>query len=174
MKKYAFLFLLLSGLAFSAIAQDQEARFDVSVSTDSVLLGHYFEVTFTLENASGDQFSAPDFGGLQIIGGPNTSSSVSIVNGDMSQKMTYTYYLQPSEIGSYFIGPASVETDGQILETTPIEIMVFPNPDGVEQPAIRRGQSFDFDFFDPFPRMETPPPPAPPAKPKKKRKITRI
>ncbi len=175
------LLLLACSLAFSAVLLAQEKpRFTIEVSTDSILLGNYFQVTFTLENAKGTDFAPPTFDGFTIVSGPNTSSSMSIVNGQVSQKVSYTYYLEPRDIGNYFIAPASIVTDDTILETQPLEVLVVPNPDGVQQKLQRERRSFGFDFFGTFPRMQPEFRKRPeqekeqPSKKKKKRKVYKI
>ena len=113
---------------------------------------NYFEVKFVLENADGQNFEAPDFSEhFNVVSGPNFSTSMSIVNGDISQNMAISYYLEPKEIGAYYILPASVEANEKILETAPLEVLVVPNPDGIKQ-APRRGKtdSLQFNFGDPF------------------------
>jgi len=120
-------------LGVFAIVSGQDAQFSIAVSNDSILLGNHFEVTFTMENTNGRNFQTPDFKGFQIVGGPSQSSQMSIINGEMTQKKSWTYYLEPSDIGNYYIEPASIETDDGILETAPIEVLVVPNPDGVIQ-----------------------------------------
>jgi len=175
------LLLLICSLACSAVLMAQEEpRFTIELSTDSILMGNYFQVTFTLENAKGDDFAPPTFDGFNIVSGPNTSSSMSIVNGQVSQKVSYTYYLEPRDIGNYFIEPASISTDDSILETQPLEVLVVPNPDGIRQSPQRERRSFGFDFFDTFPRMQPElrerqeQEKEQPAKKKKKRKIYKI
>ncbi len=187
-------------LAFAALfapntwGQEKPVKFTVEVSTDSVLLGNYFEVKFILENANGQNFEAPAFEQFDVVSGPNFSTSYSMVNGEVTQSMTVTYYLEPKDIGSFYILPASVETDEKVLETTPLEVFVAPNPDGIQQNQPRRQNDFQFRLGDPFnldwsfPEMPElrrinpqelppPPPPPPPAEEtpkKKKRKTVRI
>ena len=166
-------------IGISLFAQEG-ANFKAEVSTDSVLLGNYIEVTFTLENANMEDFQAPTFEGFQIISGPNQSSSFSMVNGKVSQQASYSYYLEPRDIGNYYIPPASVSTGEQVLETIPIEIMVAPNPDGIIQQPNNRRESFGSDFFgrnDFFSRDFFGNPPAqstPKKKAKKKRKTYKL
>ena len=174
--------LFVFALVLSLGLQAQDARFTVEISTDSILMGNYFEVKFTLENASGNNFSAPDFMDFNIIGGPNTSSSMSFMNGEMTQSISYTYYLEPKDIGSYYIQPASIETGGDILETIPMEVMVVPNPEGLKQMPRQREQRHSFfdDFWNDMPQFEAPPQPYQDPKPKetqpkkKKRKTIKI
>ncbi len=166
-------------IGINLLAQEG-AAFKVEVSTDSVLLGNYIEVTFTLENASMEDFQVPTFEGFQIIGGPNQSSSFNMMNGEVTQKTSYSYYLEPKDIGTYFIPPATVSTGEQVLETIPLELLVVPNPDGIIQQPKSRRESLGSDFFgqnDFFSRdfFGTPPSQqAPKKKIKKKRKTYKL
>ena len=196
-KIFAFLFSLT--FAATVFGQEKPIKFTVEVSTDSILMDNYFEVKFTLDNASGQNFEAPDFSSdFNVVSGPNFSTSMSIMNGEATQSMTITYYLEPKEVGAYYIEPASVEASGEILETAPLEVMVVPNPEGIKQSPPRRNDSFHFDFGSPFdmgkdfpgfdmempffdlktwPEMPVPPQPSPGQKAapkKKKRKTIRI
>lgn len=128
-------------------------RFTVRVSSDSVLLGDVFKVSFTLENTQGNNFSPPELGAFfDIVAGPNTSSSMSMMNGQVTQTVSYTYYLRPRDIGNFYIEPASIETPEAVLETEPIEVMVVPNPGGErrEAPDLRQPAE-PFPGFPGFP-----------------------
>ncbi len=170
MKKVTFLFwcCLMTTLVYS-----QKARFSVSVSIDSLLMGNYTEVEFKLENISGKNFQAPSFEGFQVVGGPSQSSSYSMINGAVNQSQTFTYYLEPLDVGNYYLEVASVETEDGYLETEPILIVVVPNPEGIKQKPSRT-RSLQFDLFEPIP--DPTPPEANPKKrkPRKKRRIYRI
>jgi hypothetical protein len=133
MKKQFFLLSFLLSLSIVTFGQDA-TKFSVRISTDSVLMGNTFQVSFSLENAQGNNFEAPDLAlYFDVVSGPNLSTSMQFINGQMSQSTTYTYYLRPREEGVFFIEPASVETPDNYLETSPIEVLVVPNPDGVQQ-----------------------------------------
>lgn len=129
--KTAYLILVLAMCGGFSLAQSP--KFTVSVSSDTVLLGNYFELKFTIENAPSKGFEAPDLHQFNVIGGPNTSSSMSIINGEVSQSASYTYYLEPTDIGVYTIKPAYLTTGETALETPPIDIIVMPNPNGIIQ-----------------------------------------
>lgn len=174
----ALIFILCTFFSLSITAQ--EAKFNVDVSRDSVLLGNYITVTFSVENGKVDDFSAPNFADFNVVGGPSTSSSISIVNGVSSQSMSYTYYIEPKEEGIFYIEPASVEIDGKFLETPPLAIKVAPNPEGIIQsPEQQKSRTFDSIFEDPFfhnPFFDRTEPrqPKKKAKGKKKRKYYKI
>lgn len=145
MKRTLLGLLFLIGMAVTLLAQEG-ARFTVEVSTDSILFGNYFKVTFSLENAKGSDFSAPDFSEFHVISGPNQASSMSIINGAVTQSVSYSYYLEPKDIGNFYISPASVAVGGKMLETQPLEIMVVPNPEGIKQ-SPDRNSGIDIDRF---------------------------
>lgn len=143
MKKLSI--LLVSVFLASQIGLAQEnAKFSVKVSMDSVLYGNYFQVVFSLENAKGQDFQAPSFEDFVVKSGPNMSSSFSMVNGDVSQSISYTFYLEPKDIGNYYIQPASIAVGESMLETEPIEIMVVPNPEGLIQKQPQEDRMSDF------------------------------
>ncbi len=147
------IFSILFAMAFLGLAngQDKPVKFTVEVSTDSILMDNYFEVKFILENANGQNFEAPDFSeNFNVLSGPNFSTSMSIVNGDVTQSMTIKYLLEPKDIGAFYILPANVETSGQILETAPLEVLVVPNPDGIKQSPERKNEGMFFEFGNPF------------------------
>lgn len=136
MKKYATTVIVF--LCFFITGRAQEARLIVEVSTDTVLLGNYFELKFTVENIQG-RFEAPNLSAFQVVGGPNSSTSISMINGEVNRSAAYSYYLKPTDIGNYTIPPAYIVAGDQTLETVPLEIIVIPNPDGIVQHPNRPG-----------------------------------
>jgi len=163
---------MVFALAFSCFAQ-KDPKFTVEVTNDSILLGNSFEVTFILENAQGANFQMPEFADFALVGGPNQSSSFSMVNGDVTQTMSYSFFLEPKDIGNFYVEPASIEIDEIVLETQPIEIIAVPNPDGIIQRSKKRGQEWGDDFFGRSFDFNMPATPEPPATPKKKKKKKR-
>jgi hypothetical protein len=139
--------LLLAG---SAVRAQDQVQFTLSVSSDSVLLGHYLQVSFTLENAQGQDFAGPEFQDFDLLSGPNMSTNVQITNGNMRQTIRYQYYIKPRMEGLYYIEPASIRVGGRLLETAPLPIKVYPNPDGIEQVQPRSAQPSSPFEQDPF------------------------
>lgn len=167
-------------LSIGLLSAQKGATFSVEVSSDSILMGNYFKVTFSLESAGGKDFQPPLFEGFDVMSGPNYSSSFRMANGEVTQSVSYTYYLRPRDVGNYYIEPASIAVGEKVLETTPVSVTVVPNPDGViQEPEDKRElPGFDLDFWDepafpqPFFQPERPDS-QPPAK-KKKRKTYKI
>ncbi len=160
-------------LIWAAALSAQESKFKIEVSADTLLAGNYFELKFTIEDMDG-KFEAPDLSDFDIVGGPNTSSSFSMINGNVSQSSSYSYYLKPRDIGVYTIPPAFVLADSDTLATMPIDIYVIPNPDGIIQQPNRPSQRYE-DFFYDFGKLNQKPAEEKPAKPtiksKRKKKI---
>ncbi|MBK8956761.1 MAG: BatD family protein [Saprospiraceae bacterium] len=154
--------LFVFAMMISGMVQAQKMEFNVSVSSDTLLLGNYLEVKFEVNNGKG-RFMAPDFQGWTVVSGPNTSSSFSIINGDVKQSSSYSYYLEAGFEGVYTILPAQLETDDGVLKTPEIQIIVLPNPEGIRQHPKNREESKY--FMDEAP-VKTPA--------KKKRKAVKI
>jgi hypothetical protein len=121
-----FLILLVQHLTAQSI------EFNVSVSNDTLLLGNYLEVKFEIINGNG-KFKAPDFAGWNIVAGPNTASSYSIINGNVKQSSSYTYYLEAPTEGNFYIGEALLSATDKEYKTPPVWIVVQDNPEGIRQ-----------------------------------------
>jgi BatD DUF11 like domain len=79
----------------------------------------------------------------------------SIVNGEMSQKMSYTFYLTPKKLGQVIIGEASVELDKGVLITGKKDIQVVEHFENKAKP--KRRNFFDEDgFFNNRPKQRVP------------------
>src|ERR1700754_148384 len=113
------LLLLQSSLLFAA-----DIRFTASVSKTEVGSTEQFEVTFAI-NGNGDRFTPPSFTGFLVVAGPNVSTSMSVINGNASSSMEYSYVLIAVKPGTYTIGPANIVVNGKQLSTKPINIKVI-------------------------------------------------
>ena len=108
------------------------------ISQSEVSVGEQFKIAFEA-NVDGKKFTAPNFDGFTVVGGPfnSTSSSVQIVNGSMSRtvKNTYSYVLRAEREGEFTIGSASMVVDGETVKSQPFNIKVVagsasPNSSG--------------------------------------------
>ncbi|MBE38033.1 MAG: hypothetical protein CMP50_05275 [Flavobacteriales bacterium] len=114
-----YIFSVLFFLTHIVLSQN----FEVNVSQKKIGLHETFEISFTL-NGSGKSFSPPPFSNFQIVRGPNKSSSTSIINGSLTQELTYTYVLKPKKIGVFTILPATIKYKGNVIGTKPTTIQV--------------------------------------------------
>jgi hypothetical protein len=155
MKKAQYI-LLFTFLFFAHFSYSQERGFHTKVSGDTLLMGNYLEVTFTLENTTG-KIEPPSFESFELINGPAQSSSVSIINGNMTQHHSYTYILQAKEEGIFLIDPAIAFVGEEVIKTDPIQIVVLPNPDGIIQtPKSGRSSSRGWDEVKPQAKPKKP------------------
>lgn len=113
--------LFAAFLVFNSTLRAQ--GFSAQVSSKKVQAGVPFEYAIVITVAASN-YVPPTFRDFEIVGGPNQSTSVQYVNGVMSQQMTIAYALVARKEGKYTIGPASVMSNGQKLETAPIAMEV--------------------------------------------------
>ena len=109
--------LLVINFSFSQI------KFEAEVSKNNLGVNENLRVDFKM-NKDGDNFNPPSFDGFSVVGGPNQSVSNSWINGVRSFTKTYSYFLTPIKKGKFTIGQASIEIDGDIYKTLPVQIQV--------------------------------------------------
>ncbi len=112
------LFLLWSGTLWA------QTRFTATVSQSTVGTGEPFEVTFSV-NANIERFNPPDLSAFQVLGGPNQSSSMTSINGNMSTSMSLSYDLLAAKEGEYTIGPATITVNGKTYRSAPIKVRII-------------------------------------------------
>jgi len=118
--------------AMSTRTVGQEVQFSAHAKT-VVTVGETFTLNYTL-NAQGSNFRGPNIQGIDILSGPNTSTSTSysIVNGSTTRSITYiytyTYLLQASREGTVYIPVASVMVNGKQFTSNVLSFKVVKNP----------------------------------------------
>ena len=138
-KKIYILFLLFNSLTLST-----QVKFDASVSKSKLGLNERLRVDFVM-NENGDNFSPPNFENFQVIGGPNQSIKTSYVNGERSFSKTYSYFLKPLKKGNLKISQASIEIEGEIYKSLPLEVFIT---DSVNQPSDSVTQYYNDDDIE--------------------------
>lgn len=123
-------FVLTSLAIFLVTIGTYAQRFEAYSDAKQVLLKSYFDVTFTLYDANGGDFTAPRFNNFTVINGPSVSRSTSIINGQMSKEVGYTFTLQPKRIGTFSIGKARIRVGNKTIESKPISISVVQGNSG--------------------------------------------
>lgn len=157
------LFFLWATLLFSFAIYAQEAKFSVKASKTTVNTNTKFKVEFILENADNAQFQAPDFTNFTIVEGPNQYSEMSITNGKILRKMTYTYVLVPKKTGDFVIASSSVRLKTETLKTEEVKIKVTEASDEdddedaameenerIKPQELNRQNPFGSDLFEQF------------------------
>lgn len=106
--------------------------------------------------------------GFEVRGGPNQSSQMSIINGQSKSSVTYSYYVEPRDTGTYYIPSVSIVNGEKEYKTEALKISVFPNPNKIIETPQRKMHSNP--FWDDQPESQ----PEPSIKPRKKRNPTKI
>ena len=127
MKKLFLTFLMIVGIAVSALAQ---ASFKV-VPPRNVIAGNVFYVTYRLTNGEGSSLNAPAIQGCKLLSprpGISTMQSVEIINGHQTSSTTedYTFTYRAEKEGSYTIPAASISAGGKTLQSQSATFKILP------------------------------------------------
>src|ERR1051326_8554636 len=125
MAKRLHIFFLFLAASFSGMGQD--VRFSASASKTQVAVGEQFQVSFSL-NTSGNGFRGPMFDNFTVLAGPNQMTSMSIINGSMSQELSFSYVLAAVKEGTFTIGAASISVGGRTVKSNSLTIEISKNP----------------------------------------------
>lgn len=140
----SILFLLIGAVP---ILNAQEVK--VEVSYDTVYAGNVVGIRYSVNNWQGE-LSNPEFGELDIVGGPQITSSMSYSGGRRSSSKTITYFLKPpARSGEYTIPEQTFRGEDKEVTTDNISITVLNNPDGiVQKPVIetKRPRTFNKQY----------------------------
>lgn len=119
---HTLVFILL--LSCTALQAQNNAAFVTTTDAKQVVTNGYLEVSFTLKNAKGSNFQPPNFSDFTVVSGPARSSSTTIINGQMSQELSYVYTLQPLRKGTLTIGRATILVGNNRMSTDPVTVEV--------------------------------------------------
>ena len=131
--------ILIMGCCCGSFAQ--AVSFVASVDKTEIALDEIFELSFTLNNASGSGLTPPSFQDFQVFSGPAVYTSTTIINGKVSQTNSYIYTLKPKRLGSITIGAAVIKSNNKYLETMPVTINVVRKTS--PSPHINAGKETD-------------------------------
>ena len=150
--KYTFLLLLASFILIQpSVAQDANVKASVSSTTIGTEEGVSF--TIEVEGVSANEVQrpqAPVAEGLTLAQPvASTQTSVSIVNGRMSQSVSFEWVYRANGEGTAQIGSTEVVAKGKTFVTQPIDITVVPQ---AQRPQRQARQ----DPFNPFGSLRRP------------------
>ena len=131
MTRVILLCLLLTGTYVSG-----QVSFKATSDARQVVTGQYFNVTFTLQNADGSNFTAPNFGGLSVAGGPSRNQMRSSINGKVTTEISFVYSLVADKPGTYTIAPAALRVNGQEIKSNSLKVEVVKGRDPADTGGI--------------------------------------
>lgn len=112
---------VILGLAVLLLAQlAAAAAFTARMSRD----GDEVQVTYTLKEAKGQAGEPrfPDFKGLKRLSGPAVGTSMSIVNGAVSQEKTWSFSFLATSDQPVRVAPATIVVDGRTLSSESLTV----------------------------------------------------
>ena len=98
-------------------------NFSASVNRKKIAVNQAFTLSFKIDG-NGNRFSPPNLGKFQVLSGPNQSSSMTYVNGKMTQSLTFSYQLRAKskKLGVIQIGPASIQSSGKTIKSNTVSV----------------------------------------------------
>jgi hypothetical protein len=114
-------------LVWTMTAFAQNATFVASADRTTVGAGEQFEVSFVLSSSdvnNAKNFKPPTLTPFSVLSGPNQSTNMQFINGQMSGSVSFTYYLYTRQTGKFTIAPATIDYKGTILKSQPLQIEV--------------------------------------------------
>ena len=114
---------VIVGIAFLLSFNSFSQKLTAQVSKNKVTAGEVFQVTFSANGSIGN-FRAPSFADFDVYSGPNQSTSMQFINGNVSQNMSFSYMIAARKEGKFTIGAASATINGAKIETAAIAIEV--------------------------------------------------
>lgn len=130
----------------------QEIEFQMLPAANKVGTQDAFEVKYIIKNANRVQtFALGDIKDVQVVGGPQQSSSTTIINGARSTSLEITYAFRAKRKGTISLPQGIINVDGREFKSNAVNIAVI---DGTvrTQHAQQNRNPFDDPFFnqDPF------------------------
>ena len=117
----------------------QDVKFTAATSNTEVATGDRFQIQFTA-NAKITNFKAPDLSDFRVLSGPNQSTSMSFINGNMSSSVSFSYVLMAVKEGMFTIKPAVAAVDGKAYNTNAINISVSKGVNVQQQQQQQQAQ----------------------------------
>lgn len=109
----------------------------------AVVSGERFRITYRVNTRDVKEFRAPDMKSINILSGPNTStsSSTQISGGKVTSTytLTYTYVAVATQEGNVELDGATIKADGKQITSNKLTIKVLP-PDQTTQQQGGQGQ----------------------------------
>jgi hypothetical protein len=126
-KIFSFLFVL--GIYHTGLFA--QVKFTAAVSPATIGKDETTELRYTIDNAKQvDEITPPSLNDFTIVSGPNQESSMQSINGVITQSVGMSYLIQPKNIGTFTIPPATAKADGKTLYCNSVTIKVTAHATG--------------------------------------------
>jgi hypothetical protein len=120
-----YLHAILSLLLFPQILRAAQVKLNASVDKTEATTEDAILLTVSVEGTqSAPQPVVPDTDGLNIQYS-GSSSEVKIINGAMSSSLKYNFVVFPVRKGTFTLGPAYIDFEGQRINSQPITLKIL-------------------------------------------------
>lgn len=141
-----FIFFVAIIVANNGFAQ---VKFSVVCPEKTIGKNDLLQIQFKVENGSNvESINPPAFQNFVVVSGPNQQSSMSSINGKVSQYVAMGFSLKPLSAGRFTISSATAIVDGKKYQTTPIVINVTnsSSPQSGNSANLLPFANFNLDF----------------------------
>lgn len=104
----------------------QSQPFVVEIDRSEISMGELLSLSVTISGSTHQAPLLPQLDGLSRVGS-STTSHRSIVNGQVTTRVIYQFWLQPTQIGEATIGAITASVDGRVHVSQPFSITVTPD-----------------------------------------------
>ncbi|MDP2920912.1 MAG: BatD family protein [Candidatus Omnitrophota bacterium] len=142
--KYIVSFLLL--LSLGAICYADDISISADVDKRELTLDDQVTLTVTVSGSVSNipQPEIPEIKGFTAYSS-GRSQNLSIINGQVSSSVTFTYILVPNNTGEYTIGPFSINYKGNTYSADAVNIKVLPRTSQPQAPVQQQSQPYEPD-----------------------------
>jgi len=123
LRKYTLFFITaaMSILSMNLLG----AEVSVTINSRKITMEEAAILRVTIQDSKeSEEPTIPNVAGLEFSGNER-SQSTTIINGRISQSVTYTFYIIPEKAGTYTIPSFVVKADGQSYTTEPLQFSVL-------------------------------------------------
>lgn len=101
-------------------------KFTATLDKNQVAVNEPFVLTYQLEGMGGSQFRAPSINDeeLEVVGGPNLTNKIAIVNGQMARATEISLVIVAKKNGKFTIPSATIVSGGKTIPSNPITVNV--------------------------------------------------
>lgn len=121
-------------MTIGAVASLRADGIVATINTPEATIEDQLLLTLTIEGSRSAQPALPELPDFDVYP-RGQSTQMSFVNGRVSSSVSHNYLLVPKRTGTLTIGPATVDLEGRLYTSQPIEVRIV---DASEQPGQTR------------------------------------
>ncbi|PJC48251.1 MAG: hypothetical protein CO035_04480, partial [Candidatus Omnitrophica bacterium CG_4_9_14_0_2_um_filter_42_8] len=142
-----YLCIFLSVFLIAVVCRAEDITISADADRQEITLDGQVTLTITVSGNISNipQPDIPDLKGFTSYSS-GRSQNLSIINGQVSSSVTFTYILVPNNIGDYTVGPFSINYKGNTYSAGAINIKVLPGNSQAQspsQPSVQSSEPID-------------------------------